>query len=186
MFNDLAALFGTVLNAKILKFCALRPEEEHSVRALSAALSARPEEVRSSLTTLLRLQVLRSKSARGERVFFWNTEQRDAEALAAFVTLSTMPSDALIARTFKSLGVSTIMVAGALVGESRGALELLLVTRRPDEPRLARAVKRLEAATATPIRYAVLETREYERRRGGYDRLLRDITDFRHRIIGRG
>jgi hypothetical protein len=57
------------------------------------------------------------------------------------------------------------------------------VTRNPDEPQIAKAVKKIESLAAIPIRYAVLEVEEYLGRRQAYDRMLRDIFEYSHRVI---
>jgi hemin uptake protein HemP len=80
-------------------------------------------------------------------------------------------------------GITLLVASGALVREHRGAIDLLVVTRRPKDARIERAVRQVETKVSLPIRYAVFDTREYEERRVARDRLLRDIFEFEHAVI---
>ena len=76
-----------------------------------------------------------------------------------------------------------VVAAGILADETRSPLDLLIVTRRPKDQGLKLAVKRGEALSAVPIRYAIMELKEYEDRKQAYDRLIRDTLDFKHRVV---
>ncbi|MEK9177267.1 MAG: hypothetical protein AAB923_03140, partial [Patescibacteria group bacterium] len=66
---------------------------------------------------------------------------------------------------------------------SRGALDLLIVTSRPRDPSIVRAMKRAERLMAMPLRYSILEPKNYDERLEARDRLLRDVFEFNHRVL---
>lgn len=183
MFSDLAKLFASPLRIKLIKYFALQPDEKFTLPAIASALATPRNSVKSELAALVRIGVATAKPARTGTTYGWNVSYPRSMLLQNFVIDVTTPDDKIVAEVFRTLGVHLIIVAGALAEETRGSVDLLIVTKRPNDDRIPKAVKKLESMTAVPIRYSVMEVGEYLRRREGYDRLLRDITDFRHRVV---
>ena len=183
MFSDIARLFASPLRIKLIKFFALQPDERFLVSHIAASLATNKKKLQPELAMLSRAGVVVSRTGKGGRAYGWNRGYPRAFALQNFVIESTTPDDKTIAEPFRRIGVYVVIAAGMLADESRGSVDLLVVTRRPKDPRIAKAVKKLESLTAVPIRYSVMEVGDYHNRLQGYDRILRDITDFRHRVI---
>ena len=185
MFQELTKLFATTLRIKLIKFFALQEHEWFSPLTVSGAIGSR-QQVPSELKALERMGVLVSKRDKHGRVYRFNGEYEQSLLVHDFVISATTPNDHVIAKLFRPLSPYLVIAAGALAAESRGQVDLLVVTKRTKDPRLTKAVKKLESLTAVPVRYLVLEVGEYLARREGFDRVLRDIFDFHHRtIIGR-
>ena len=183
MFQELSKLFNSPLRIKLIKFFALQPEAQFLAPKVASLLSTPRAAVVQELKSLSRLKILKTARERGGTHYAWNTEYPGALGIQNFIIDATTPSDQTVFKAFKSLSPYLVVVAGALADETRGVVDLLIVTKRTQDPRIAKVVKKLEAITAVPIRYAVLEVGEYLARREGFDRMLRDIFDFRHRII---
>lgn len=183
MFQELAKLFATPLRIKLIKFFALQSETHFEAQKVASALGASKAVIQSEVKALARLKIVRSVRERGSTRYAWNTEYPSAFQIQNFVIDVTTPSDLAVQKAFKPLAPYLVVVAGALADETRGVVDLLVVTKRTHDPRIAKAVKKLEAVTAVPIRYAVLEVGEYLARREGFDRMLRDIFDFHHQVI---
>lgn len=183
MFQELAKLFATPLRIKLIKFFALQTETHFAVAKVASALGAPRAAVTAELKALARLKLLKTVRERTGTHYVWNSEYPGALSIQNFIIDTTTPSDPTVFKAFKPLAPFLVVVAGALADETRGTIDLLIVTKRVHDDRIARAVKKLETVTAVPIRYAVLEVGEYLARREGFDRMLRDIFDFRHRVI---
>jgi hypothetical protein len=183
MFQEIARLFTTPLRIKVVKFFALQPEVRATAVQVASSLASSKDSVLAELRALNRLGLLGTRAERTGRTFSWNGNYRAASAIQNFVIEATTPSDDVIAKIFRPLAPSLVVTAGALTNEERGTVDVLVVSRRPKDPRIAKAVKTLEATTAVPVRFAVMSVTEYLARREGYDRLLRDIFDFKHRVI---
>lgn len=183
MFQELSRLFATPLRIKLIKFFALQPETQFLSPKVASALSAPRSLVQQELRALARLKIIKTVRASGGTHYAWNSEYEGALGIQNFIIDATTPSDLTVFKAFKPLSPYLVVVAGALADETRGVIDLLIVTKRVQDPRIAKVVKKLETITAVPIRYAVLEVGEYLARREGFDRMLRDIFDFRHRVI---
>lgn len=182
MFQELTKLFATSLRAKCIKFFVVQPEAWFSPAHVGAALGSRAS-VPQELRALERLEVLSSKREKGSRVYRFNSAHPKSHYLHEFVIGATTPSDQEVSKLFKPMAPHLLVAAGMLAGESRGSVDLLIVTKRTKDERISKAVKKLEGMTAVPVRYLVLEIGEYLERREGFDRVLRDIFDFHHRVI---
>jgi hypothetical protein len=183
MFQELSRLFATPLRIKLIKFFALQPGSHFLSHKVASAIGSSRALVQQELRALVRLHIIKTTRVAGGTHFFWNADYEGALGIQNFIIDATTPSDATVLKGFKPLSPYLVVVAGALADETRGVIDLLVVTKRVQDPRIAKVVKKLEIVTAVPIRYAVLEVGEYLARREGFDRMLRDIFDFRHRII---
>lgn len=183
MFQELSKLFDNPLRIKLIKFFALQPEHEFALPTVASQLGGSRDRVREELAALKRLKIVKSTRAPGGVRYLWNHDYPGAFAIQNFIIEATTPSDTTVLKAFKPLSPHLVVVAGALADETRGLIDLLVVTKRTQDPRIGKAVKKLEAITAVPIRYAVLEIGEYLARREGFDRMMRDIFDFRHRVV---
>lgn len=183
MFQELAKLFQNPLRIKLIKFFALQPETQFLPAQIATALGASRASVANEVKALHRLRIVRSARERTGTRYIWNTEYPGALTIQTFIIDATTPSDATVLKVFKPLSPFLVVVAGALADETRGSVDLLIVTKRTHDVRIAKAVKKLESVTAVPIRYAVLDVGEYLARREGFDRMLRDVFDFRHRVV---
>ncbi|OGG43944.1 hypothetical protein A2841_03600 [Candidatus Kaiserbacteria bacterium RIFCSPHIGHO2_01_FULL_48_10] len=184
MFKDLAHLFASSARIKVLKFFILQPDVRVTAPTVSATLGAPKALVEQELRALTRFGLLECRKQKKVNFFMLESDHPVVEPLQAFFTAISMPSNDDIMGAFRKVrGVTLLIATGVLAQESRGAIDLLIVTRKPKDAQIARAVKRLEAAVALPLRYAVLESGDYESRLESYDRLLRDVFEFSHRII---
>jgi hypothetical protein len=61
-------------------------------------------------------------------------------------------------------------------------VDLLIAGDNLDERALARAVHVIEAELGREVRYASFSTEDFRYRRGVYDRLIRDVLDYPHRV----
>lgn len=183
MFQELAKLFANPLRIKLIKFFALQPDTAFLAARVASQLGSPRAATLTELRALVRLKILRTTKEKGGVQYAWHREYPGALSIQNFIIDATTPSDLAVAKVFKPLAPYLVVVAGALADETRGTVDLLVVTKRTHDPRIAHAVKKLESVTAVPIRYAVLEVGEYLARREGFDRMLRDIFDFRHRIV---
>ena len=183
MFQELTKLFDNPLRIKLIKFFALQPETHFEAAKVASALGSSRSAVGKELQALKRLKIITSARDRAGVRYSWNTEYAGALSIQNFIIDITTPPDPAVLKAFRPLSPYLVVVAGALADETRGVIDLLVVTKRTQDPRIAKAVRRLETTTAVPIRYAVLEVGEYLARRESFDRMLRDIFDFRHRVI---
>lgn len=184
MFSDVARLFATPTRIKVLKFFALQPDERFFARVVATIVGGGKEKVQKEILALTRMGILSSRAGREGTTYQWHKNHPLAHAARTFIEDTTLPSDKMIADQFKKLyGVQAVVIAGHLVGEERSSAEMLIVAKRVNDPRIAAAVKKIEMLTVVPIRFAVMEPKEFIERKEAFDRLIRDVLDFNHLVV---
>jgi len=184
MFKDIVQLGSSMPRLKILKFFLFQPESRHTALSAANTLGIPKAAVARELRSLERYGILISRK-QGKNTF-WSANMAHPFALpfALFLETTTLPEDSIITSAFRGVpGITLLVAAGLLAREERGLIDILIVTRKPKDPKIAASVRALERASALPLRYAVLERGEYAERLEARDRMLRDVLEFKHRII---
>ena len=105
-------------------------------------------------------------------------------ALGTFIrgTTSVRPKSILAAlRRAGTLRLAAL--SGLFTGVLESQIDLLVVGDHLDERVLSVVARSLEAELGREIRYASFETADFRYRLGAYDRLLRDVFDYPHRLL---
>jgi hypothetical protein len=184
MFTELTRLFENGARAKLLKFFLFQTDQRFAARAAGAALGIPKAAAEKETRALTRFGILVARKRGRETYYAADTRHPLFTPLRAFLDATTLPEDRDILAAFKGIsGISLLAASGALVKEERAAVDLLVVVRKSQHPAVAKAVSRLEHRFGLPLRYAVMEPSAYVERLEGNDRLLRDVFEFRHRIV---
>lgn len=186
LFKEIAKLVSSPARLRLIKFFAFQPNSRFESSEVAAALGLSKRSADFELRTLVKAKLVLKKT-QGKKNYYWYSDVHPyAEPLRVFLERTTLPNDKVIVNAFKGSGASLIVITGTLTRDTRSPLDILVVTRRPKHPKIARAIRRLETWIAVPLRYAILETGEYKSRLEANDRLLRDVFDFSYRtVVGR-
>jgi|CXWL01.1.fsa_nt_gi DNA-binding transcriptional ArsR family regulator len=184
MFKELSRIFGSPARLKVLKFFALQSGVRISASEAALQLGMSRAKVETELRVLSKVGVLQRRGQGKKVTYMFPGTHPYSEAIRIFLESTTVPDDKAVAGAFRGVsGITLIAATGTLMQDPRPSLDLLIVSRRPKNPDIARAVRKLETGTALSLRYAVLETGEYKNRLETRDRLLRDVFDFSYRVI---
>ena len=105
-------------------------------------------------------------------------------ALDAFVRATTsVPPKNIVAMLRRAGTLRLVALSGLFTGILEPQVDMLIVGDNLDERLLALAVRSLEAELGREIRYASFATADFRYRFGVYDRLLRDVFDYPHRLL---
>lgn len=105
-------------------------------------------------------------------------------ALQNFLLTATPIKDNEIVKKLSAAGrCKLIIVAGAFVEDPNGEVDLLVVGDRLNEAQVERAVRDIETQISREIRFAHFSTTDFIYRMNIYDKLVRDIFDFRHHVV---
>ena len=140
--------------------------------------------MRRELADLLAAGLLRKKGTQTPIRYQTNPRFEHLDALEIFIrdTTSVRPQNML--KALKRAGtVRLVALSGLFTGILEAQIDLLIVGDNLDERVLATAVHSLEAELGREIRYASFPTADFRYRLGIYDRLLRDVFDYPHRLL---
>jgi hypothetical protein len=184
MFKEISRLFQNPTRIKVLKFFTLQPNIKTFAKDVAQTIGGSAVRTEAEIRALARAGVLVGKRMGNKTTYSLSPTFEYADAIRSFLDEITQPNGKSLSDAFRGVpGITLLVASGALVREHRGAIDLLVVTRRPKDARIERAVRQVETKVSLPIRYAVFDTREYEERRVARDRLLRDIFEFEHAVI---
>ena len=182
--EPLAKIFGSPARLKILRLFMFNQNIGLSLADIATRAKLTPDTVRRELTDLLASGLLRKKGSRTTARYQVNPRFEHLTALDGFIreTTSVRPQDILV--SLRRVGTLRLVVlSGLFTGMAEPQIDLLLAGDNFDERMLATAVHSLEAELGREIRYASFATDDFRYRRGVYDRLLRDVFDYPHRIL---
>lgn len=99
------------------------------------------------------------------------------------IDLATMNHDDLV-EAIKATGkVKLVIVAGIFIQDAESRVDLLVVGDNLKRTALDTVVKKVEAEIGKEVRYATFETPDFTYRLNVYDKLIRDIFDYPHKVI---
>ena len=182
--EPLAKLFGSAARLKTLRLFIFNKESALTLFDVSERTKLPKEVVRHELAELTASGLLRKKGTQTPIRYQINPKFEHLDALDSFIRDTTSVRPENIMKAVKRAGVLRLVaLTGLFTGVVETQIDLLVVGDHLDVRVLATAVRSLEAELGREIRYATFATADFQYRRGAYDRLLRDVFDYPHRIL---
>ncbi|MDB4992069.1 MAG: seg [Parcubacteria group bacterium] len=182
--DPLSRLFGSFVRLKVLRLFLFNDDLSFTLVDTAFRTKAAKDAVRKELSALTAAGLVRKKVGKGAAQFQTNRKFPYYEALQTFIRSTTNLSDADIVNSLKKAGsVRLVVLSGLFTGAVETKVDLLVVGDKLDEKALDTSIRALEAELGRELRFASFTTEDFKYRRGVYDRLLRDIFDFSHRVL---
>jgi hypothetical protein len=182
--QSLNRLFGSPARVKMLRLFVFNQDMSFSIEEVAERTKLSKDISRREIKDLLKAGLLKKKGEGARTRYQANSRYEHLEALDAFVRGTTAVRPEVILSEVKRAGAPRLVVlSGMFSGIMEPQVDLLVVGDNIEERTLARVVRSLEAELGREIRYASFATADFRYRRGVYDRLLRDVFDYPHRIL---
>ena len=182
--EPLAKIFGSPARLKVLRLFLFNQDSSFTLAGVAKRTKLSEVVVRRELADLFAIDLLRKKGARAAAKYQVNPKFEHLAALDTFIreTTSVRPQS-ILAALRKAGTLRLVALSGFFTAILEPQIDLLVVGDHLDERALASAVHSLEAELGREIRYASFATADFRYRLGGYDRLLRDVFDYPHRLL---
>lgn len=190
--SDFLSSFTTPLRASLIRTFALNDRVGFPLSEIAQRAGVSPKVVQKELRTLIDIGIVKEAAGEGastkERAantrYFFNERCKYANALATFVHEVTPENFDDVERALRGAGkMSTIVLSGIFIGDTKRPADLLLVADSVNEKRLENALRRFEPKYGREIRYTLFSTPEFRYRMTINDKLLRDTLDYPHRLL---
>ncbi len=182
--DRLSRLFGSPARLKMLRLFVFNQESALTLAEISIRTKLGKEAVRREVSELLAAGLLRKKGTRAAATYRVNPSFEHLAALDTFIRETTAVRPRNIIAALKRAGtLRLVALSGHFTGILEPQVDLLVVGDHLDERTLASVVHALEAELGREIRYASFSTADFRYRFGVYDRLLRDVFDYPHRLL---
>lgn len=194
MADPLSILFGSTARVKLLRLFLFNPSKEFTFDDMSKRARLVRRTARTEITALEKAGVI---SKRNIQVVLPDTEKKskavgyglnkdfpELQALQKFL-FETAPIDGktLLAHLRKAGPIDFLAVAGIFVHEFEQRLDVLLATKKLSQAKIESAMRSLESEIGIEIRFAAMTSDDLLYRVGMYDKLTRDVFDYKHQII---
>ncbi len=194
MSDPLSILFGSTARVKLLRFFLFNPSKEFTFDDISKRARLVRRTARTEISALERAgvicshlnQVMVEGKTKKTKVLSYalNKKFPELQALQTFL-FETAPIDGknLLTHLRKAGPIDFVVVAGVFVREFEQRLDVLLATKKLSQAKVESAIRSLEAEIGIEIRFAAMSSDDLLYRVGMYDRLTRDIFDYKHQIL---
>ena len=182
--DPLARLFGSSARLKLLRLFLFNDDMGFTVLDAAFRINVPKESVRRELKTLVMADIVRKRTGKEGITYSANKKFAQYESLQIFLRTTTSVDDSAITTALKKAGTLRLVVlSGLFSGALETKADILVVGDKLDDRRLEKAVHELEAELGRELRFAAFTTQDFRYRVGVYDRLVRDILDYPHRVL---
>ena len=180
----LAKLFGSSARLKTLRLFVFNQDTVFTLAEVAQRTKLSKAAARREIAELLSSKLLRKKGGQAVGRYQANPRFEHLAALDTFIreTTSVRPQ-AILARLKRVGTLRLVALSGFFTGILEPKIDLLVVGDNLDDRALALVIRTLEAELGREIRYASFPTADFRYRLGVYDRLLRDVFDYPHRLL---
>ena len=182
--KSFAKLLGSPARLKTIRLFVFNRDAAFTLSEMALRTKLSPDAARRELADLVASGLVRKKGASAPLRYQTNPRFEQLDALDTFIrdTTSVRPQS-MIASLRRAGVLRLVALSGFFTGVLESRVDLLVVGDRLEERALAAAVRSLEAELGREIRYASFTTEDFRYRFGVYDRLLRDVFDYPHRLL---
>ncbi len=182
--DSLGKLFGSSDRLKLLRLFLFNRDEAYSLEDVVERTKITSSAAKAEIIRLQNIGLLRRVGGGKKASYRIDTRFEHFDALDAFIRTTTVINPAALVSSIKRAGpLHLVLLSGSFTGAMDSGLDLLVVGEKLEERALARAVAGLEAELGREIRYASFTTEDFRYRLGVYDRLIRDVLDYPHRLL---
>lgn len=182
--EPLAKIFGSPARLKMLRLFMFNQTTGFTLTDIAERTKLSATAVRRELSDLFAAGLLRKKGERAGAHYQTNPRFEHLAAFDTFIreTTSVRPQNILTALR-RAGTLRLVVLSGLFSGVLESQIDLLVVGDHLEERIVASVVHSLEAELGREIRYASFTPMDFRYRLGVYDRLLRDIFDYPHRVL---
>jgi len=182
--QSLAKLFGSSARLKTIRLFVFNRSTSFSLAEVAQRAKLSKEAVRRELSELLASGLIRKKGTNIKTTYQTDSHFEHLDALDTFIRDTTIVHQQRILEPLRKAGtLRLVALSGLFMNATESPIDLLVVGDRLDESILANAIHSLEAELGREIRYASFSTEDFRYRLGVYDRLVRDVFDYPHRLL---
>ena len=192
--DPLSILFGNQARVKLLRFFLFNPSKDFTFDEISRRARLVRRTARTEINALERAGVIRRKQiyiqlegkdkktrAHG---FELNDKFPELAALQTFLFETAPINQRTLMKHLRKAGkLDFVCMSGVFVREFEHRLDVLIAMGTVSEAKIEGAIRSLESELGIEIRFAALESDDLKYRVGMYDKLTRDVFDYKHKIL---
>lgn len=196
----LGKLFGSETQVKMMRLFLFNPGTPFSLDMVASRINANSSGTKRGLTILRHMRFVRSKPftvkvVRGKK----GGKKAVSHKVSGYVLSPTFPylkelqrllldtsllKGEEITRRLSSAGrLKLVIISGLFIQETDSRLDILVVGDHLKSGTIEKKIRAMESEIGKELRYASFETSEFNYRLGLFDKLIRDVLDFPHKVV---
>ena len=176
----LAKMFGGPAKVKVMRLFLLNKGQTFTNKEISERSRVARDKLRKEIRTLSSISFIK-KSNKG---WIFNRSFKYSKEVENLLVNADSFDFKEIAKNFRKLGqIKLLVFGGVLIDEKESRVDVLVVGNKLQKKKIENHIKKLEAEIGSELVYAIFDTKEFIYRLNMYDKLVRDILDFPHRVI---
>lgn len=173
-------IFGSEAKVKIMRLFVFNPTLFLSLADISQRVQEKRDKTRRELNNLVKAGLIK-KRVKG---YTLNSSYIYLPAIDSFLVDATPLTDKEIIKKVSRAGsIKLVLISGVFIHDKDSRVDILVVGDNLKDGRLASAIASIEAELGREVRYSAFETDDFKYRMGVYDKLIRDILDYPHKLI---
>lgn len=192
--DPLAILFGSQARVKLLRFFLFNPSKDFTFDEISQRARLVRRTARTEINSLEKAGVIKKKQiyiqlpeknkktrAHG---YTLNNNFPELQALQTFL-FETAPINGktLLKHLRKAGKLDFVCLSGVFVREFEHRIDVMLAMKTLPQSKIETAIRGLESELGIEIRYAAFTSEDIVYRVGMYDKLTRDVFDYKHVVL---
>jgi hypothetical protein len=194
MADPLSILFGSSSRVKLLRFFLFNPSKEFTFEDMCKRARLVRRTARTEITALEKAGVITKRTIlvtspespkKTKAVGYGlNLKFPELQALQTFL-FETAPIDGknLLTHLRKAGTIDFLAVSGVFVHDFEQRLDVMVAMKKLSQAKIENAIRSLEAEIGIEIRYISMSSEDLLYRVGMFDRLTRDVFDYKHQIL---
>lgn len=184
----LSKVFGNLNKVKVLRFFLLNPEVVADLTEISSVIKASPSILRKEINLLESIKFISQKNvtrtnARGNkrRVKVWQLDNSFpfAVELRKILNYDILEDRMSVAKKFRGCGrLKLVVLSGIFMNDASGRVDLTIVGDDLNRKAIERVIHKMESDFGKELKYAILETEDFNFRMFSSDKFIRDIFDY--------
>jgi len=185
----LEKMFGSSTKAKLMRAFVYNPNTVFDADTVARQIKARTAAVKKEIRPLLDIKLVQKRVTRnikGRKVNGFTLDSRfvHLDALREFLLKVSPLTEDTIAKRLGSAGkAKLVVISGMFLDHDDARADMLIVSDKPDEKKVAKAVSEIGAEFGREVSFALFSSTDFSYRMSMGDKLIRDIFDFPHRVI---
>ncbi len=176
----LGKLLGSEARVKLMRLFLLNRNKVFDMKEIQKRSLLKVEKIRAELRLLSSVDFIRRRTSG----YYFNTNFKFQKEFENLLVGSDSLNIKNVAETFKKVGkVKLLLISGVFIKNPDSRIDLLIVGDKMKKSKIEEGIKKLEAELGTEITYAMFEYNEFIYRLNMYDKLIRDVLDFPHKVI---
>ncbi|MFZ2500519.1 MAG: winged helix-turn-helix domain-containing protein [Minisyncoccia bacterium] len=182
--ESIAKIFGSPARLKMLRLFIFNKSASLALSTIAERTKLSVSTVRGELAELSAAGLVRKKGVHSAARYQLNQNFEHLAELDTFIRDTTNVRSKDVITAVRRAGIPRLIVlSGFFIGVIEPQVDMLIAGDNLNERTLAAAIRSLEADLGREIRYASFTTVDFKYRLGVYDRLLRDVFDYPHRVL---